>query len=339
MNTLHKAFFSIFMILWGILMFVNVASISGRTARTFGRLRFWSIIPLWLYGPLVVLNPWWRLGHLDRGRQFLGIWLTIWPLVSAIIATTCKSQGSLGSWNSSQRSRGCFYILCVDWAIILFLIVEVCRDPIPTGSKDWTFGASLGKIMTMFTIILLAGQDVLLFPLAAFPRFISVPVIVLRRCFLPIQHKPVKRWPHEINQLLSQKPPGGERSLAIMLQNDDIAERVASHLHYDDMVNLSLTSKLMRTTIFYPSMDPDSRRDRIESLCVASCIKGKKSECWSCERVICDSPETTNTIVPDKRSFFALLRCLYNVLPDFRSWRCSSLQCEMEHARSRDAAY
>lgn len=71
MDTLHKAFFSIFMITWGILMLVNVASICGRTARTFGRLRFWSIIPLWLYGPLVVLNPWWRLGHLDRGRQFL----------------------------------------------------------------------------------------------------------------------------------------------------------------------------------------------------------------------------------------------------------------------------
>ncbi|SCV58661.1 uncharacterized protein FFB14_15770 [Fusarium fujikuroi] len=289
MDTLHKAFFSIFMITWGILMIVNVASICGRTARTFGRLRFWSLIPLWLYGPLVVLNPWWRLGHLDRGRQFLGIWLTLWPLISAIIATTCKSQGSLGSWNSSQRSRGCFYILCVDWAIILFLIVEVCRNPIPTGSKDWTFGASLGKIMTMFTIILLASQDVLLFPLAAFPRFISVPAIVLRRRFLPTQHKQVKRWPYDINRLLSQKSPGREKSLATMLQNDDIAERVASYLHYDDVVNLSLTSKLMRTTVFYPSMDPDSRRDRIESLCVASCLKGNKSECWSCERVICNT--------------------------------------------------
>ncbi|KLP03778.1 uncharacterized protein Y057_1613 [Fusarium fujikuroi] len=289
MDTLHKAFFSIFMIAWGILMIVNVASICGRTARTFGRLRFWSLIPLWLYGPLVVLNPWWRLGHLDRGRQFLGIWLTLWPLISAIIATTCKSQGSLGSWNSSQRSRGCFYILCVDWAIILFLIVDVCRNPIPTGSKDWTFGASLGKIMTMFTIILLASQDVLLFPLAAFPRFISVPAIVLRRRFLPTQHKQVKRWPYDINRLLSQKSPGREKSLATMLQNDDIAERVASYLHYDDVVNLSLTSKLMRTTVFYPSMDPDSRRDRIESLCVASCLKGNKSECWSCERVICNT--------------------------------------------------
>ncbi|KAH7168096.1 hypothetical protein DER46DRAFT_307865 [Fusarium sp. MPI-SDFR-AT-0072] len=207
----------------------------------------------------------------------------------------------MGAWDSSQRSRGCFYILCVDWAIILFSIVEVCRNPIPTGSKDWTFGASLGKIMTMFTIILLAGQDVLLFPIAAFPRFISVPAIVLRRCFLPIQHKPVKRWPHEINRLLSQKPPGRERSLAIMLQNEDIAERVASHLHYDDMVNLSLTSKLMRTTIFYPSMDPNSRRDRIESLCVASCLKGKKSECWSCERVICDTCKTPKQRIRSSR--------------------------------------
>ncbi|EXK27827.1 hypothetical protein FOMG_15675 [Fusarium oxysporum f. sp. melonis 26406] len=286
MDTLHKAFFSIFMITWGILMIVNIASICGRTARTFGRLRFWSFIPLWLYGPLVVLNPWWRLGHLDRGHQFLGIWLTLWPILSSMIAASHESRGS---WDSSQRSRGCFYILCVDWAIILFSIVEVCRNPIPTGSKDWTFGASLGKIMTMFTIVLLAGQDVLLFPIAAFPRFISIPAIVLRRRFLPIQYKPVKRWPHDINRLSSQKPPGQERSLAIMLQSDNIVERLASHLHYDDLVNLSFTSKLMRTGIFYPSMDPTSRHDRIESLCIASCLRGKKSECWSCERVICDA--------------------------------------------------
>lgn len=136
--------------------------------------------------------------------------------------------------------------------------------------------------------VLLAGQDVLLFPIAAFPRFISIPAIVLRRRFLPIQYKPVKRWPHDINRLSSQKPPGQERSLAIMLQSDNIVERLASHLHYDDLVNLSFTSKLMRTGIFYPSMDPTSRHDRIESLCIASCLRGKKSECWSCERVICD---------------------------------------------------
>jgi hypothetical protein len=71
MDTLHEAFFSIFMIVWGYLMIYNVGSILRKSAARFSLLRFWSLIPLSLYGPLVVLNPWWRLGHLDRGRQFL----------------------------------------------------------------------------------------------------------------------------------------------------------------------------------------------------------------------------------------------------------------------------
>jgi hypothetical protein len=70
MDTLHEAFFSIFMIVWGYLMIAILVVTLRKSAARFGQLRFWSLIPLWLYGPLVVLNPWWRLGHLDRGRQF-----------------------------------------------------------------------------------------------------------------------------------------------------------------------------------------------------------------------------------------------------------------------------
>jgi hypothetical protein len=71
MDTFHKAFFSIFMILWFFLMIPNIKYVCHKSAEGFGQIRFWSILPLALYGPLVVLNPWWRLGHLDRGHQFL----------------------------------------------------------------------------------------------------------------------------------------------------------------------------------------------------------------------------------------------------------------------------
>ncbi|WZH40941.1 uncharacterized protein QYS62_001881 [Fusarium acuminatum] len=302
MDTFHEAFFIIFVILWFFLMIPSISSICNKSAEGFTKIRFWTILPLAIYGPLVVLNPWWRLGHLDRGRQFLGIWLVLWPIVSSIIATTCKADGSMGKWDSCQRSRGPFYILCVDIAIILFSIVENCRHPIPTGTSNWTFGAGLGKIMSIFVIILLAFQDILLFPIAAFPRFISIPAIIIRRFFLPVQSKPApKRWPYNAAQLLSQKPTGRERSLALLLQDDRIIERVARHLHYDDLVNLSLASKLTRTAVFYPSMDPSSRRDRIESLCVASCLDGQKSECWSCERVICDDCKSEKRTIQSSR--------------------------------------
>ncbi|CAJ0549788.1 Ff.00g034010.m01.CDS01 [Fusarium sp. VM40] len=156
--------------------------------------------------------------------------------------------------------------------------------------------------MSIFFIILLAFQDVLLFPIAAFPRFISIPAIIIRRFFLPVQSKKApKRWPYNVAQLLSQKPTGREKSLALVLQDDDIVERVARHLHYDDLVNLSLASKLTRTAVFYPSMDSSSRRDRIESLCVASCLDGQKSECWSCERVICDDCKSEKRTIRSSR--------------------------------------
>jgi hypothetical protein len=62
----------------------------------------------------------------------------------------------MGKWDSCQRSRGPFYILCVDIAIILFSIVENCRHPIPTGTSNWTFGAGLGKIMSIFVMQVIA---------------------------------------------------------------------------------------------------------------------------------------------------------------------------------------
>jgi hypothetical protein len=73
-----------------------------------------------------------------------------------------------------------------------------------------------------------------------------------------------------------------------MVRHDNIVGLLASHLHYDDIINLSLTSKLMRTSMFYPTLEDSHRRNRAELLCVSSCIDGLKNECWGCDRVICD---------------------------------------------------
>ncbi|CAG1967708.1 unnamed protein product [Fusarium graminearum] len=302
MDTLHQACFSIFIIVWAYLTICNLVVLFRKSAVRFSLLRFWSIIPLGLYGPLVVLYPWWRLGHLDRGRQFLGIWLVLWPIVSSIIASQSKTRGSMGEWHSCQRSRGPFYILCVDWAIIFFIIVESCRYPIPTGTKDWTFGGGLGKVMGVFVILLLALQDVLLFPIAAFPRYVTAPAVIICRSFLPAKTKPrVTKWPFLFEDLLSKTRNHDEKLLAAVLRDDSIIERVARHLHYDDIVNLSLTSKLMRTAIFHPSTETSHRQSRVESLCVSSCVDGQKSECWSCDRVICaECTDQRSDIIPSR---------------------------------------
>jgi hypothetical protein len=195
----------------------------------------------------------------------------------------------MGEWHSCQRSRGPFYILCVDLAIMFFLIVESCRYPIPTGTKDWTFGGGLGKIMGIFVIILLASQDALIFPIAAFPRYVSAPAIIICRFFQPAKNKPrVAKWAFHFEELLLQARNDKVKALATMVRHDNIVGLLASHLHYDDIINLSLTSKLMRTSMFYPTLEDSHRRNRAELLCVSSCIDGLKNECWGCDRVICD---------------------------------------------------
>ncbi|SCB65765.1 unnamed protein product [Fusarium graminearum] len=156
--------------------------------------------------------------------------------------------------------------------------------------------------MGVFVILLLALQDVLLFPIAAFPRYVTAPAVIICRSFLPAKTKPrVTKWPFLFEDLLSKTRNHDEKLLAAVLRDDSIIERVARHLHYDDIVNLSLTSKLMRTAIFHPSIETSHRQSRVESLCVSSCVDGQKSECWGCDRVICaECTDQRSDIIPSR---------------------------------------
>ncbi|KAF4471910.1 hypothetical protein FALBO_1171 [Fusarium albosuccineum] len=309
MDTFTKAFFSIFMIVWGILSFSAYIHLRRKTAVKFGVLRFWSVVPLALYGPIVVLFPWYYFGpgHLHPGYKFLvrillaklvivtpltsrqGIWLPIWPLVSSFIANQCKKNGSMDDWSSSQRSRGPFYILIVDLALIATLMMDACRYPMGSARSAWTFDSDLGKLMRIFVILLFASRDAMLVPIASFPRTIGVPaVLVTRFIFSGRFSRAERRQPDDLESLLADVAGRRRNTLAVLVKDDRIAQGIASNLHYGDLVNLSLASKLTRRALFDPSPDPSSRQDRIESLCVSSCVNGKKSECWACERVICE---------------------------------------------------
>ncbi|KAM5353713.1 hypothetical protein ACJ41O_000363 [Fusarium nematophilum] len=246
MDPFTQAFFSIFMIVSGLLLIAAWLSLLLRTSGRFGTIRFWTVIPLAIYGPLVVLYPWWgydRSGRINPGYAFLGIWLAIWPLISAYIARRCKRRGSMDTWETCQRSRGPFFIVCVDMALFLFSIVDACRHPIPLRDPVWVLGRDLGKIMRM------------------------------------------------------------------IVMDDQIVDRIATNLHYSDLVSLSLASKLMRTALFYPGPDSASNNLRIESLCEASCLKGKKTECWGCERVTCEECETFKTGIQSSRVNDHFINC------------------------------
>ena len=60
-----------------------------------------------------------------------------------------------------------------------------------------------------------------------------------------------------------------------------VLDSVTTGLHYDDIVNLGLVSKTIRNALGANSP---------ETLRIASCVNGTKSECWSCRKQTCRVP-------------------------------------------------
>lgn len=76
-------------------------------------------------------------------------------------------------------------------------------------------------------------------------------------------------------------------SLVAMFREDAIATSLANHLHFDDVANVSRTSRTMRGAVFHPS--PEHGEQRFDMICESTCMGGaEKSECWACARLICD---------------------------------------------------
>ena len=57
-----------------------------------------------------------------------------------------------------------------------------------------------------------------------------------------------------------------------------VLDSITTGLHFDDVVNLGLVSKAIRNAVCANSR---------ETLRIASCVNGTKSECWSCRKQIC----------------------------------------------------
>ena len=65
-------------------------------------------------------------------------------------------------WETALQSRGAFYILCADTAILASLITDACRFPIRGGNISWTMKRDLGKVMRIvmmcvFDLIILSN--------------------------------------------------------------------------------------------------------------------------------------------------------------------------------------
>lgn len=87
-----------------------------------------------------------------------------------------------------------------------------------------------------------------------------------------------------------------KKSLASLFRNDKIAAGIASHVHYSDLVNVSLSSKRMRGAVFHSG----GAEHRSELLAERSCEEDK-GECWACAVVICS---VCDFLPSSWRSFF-----------------------------------
>ena len=83
----------------------------------------------------------------------------------------------------------------------------------------------------------------------------------------------------------------------------DILALLATHVHYTDLINLSLTTRAFRATIF-PADEP-ARRERLR---VYACAAGAKAPCWGCGAPTCGDCGSARAF-PDTRTAAHLARC------------------------------
>lgn len=102
---------------------------------------------------------------------------------------------------------------------------------------------------------------------------------------------------YDLEQLMPAKLLSESPRLHEVFADDTIAEKIARHLHFVDITNLSRASKAVRQSIRGDKRMPNEKR--LQLFCEASCIGGEKSECWACARMICKvSPMCSIRLVP-----------------------------------------
>jgi hypothetical protein len=75
--------------------------------------------------------------------------------------------------------------------------------------------------------------------------------------------------------------------LASLLDDDNVVARLAQFVHFEDMVNLSRTSKAIRASTLQLLGDRRQRADRLDLMMESVCIPGDKRPCWACQKMVC----------------------------------------------------
>ncbi|KAI1749999.1 hypothetical protein F4782DRAFT_510982, partial [Xylaria castorea] len=130
---------------------------------------------------------------------------------------------------------------------------------------------------------------------------------------------------------------GKEKGLHFILSEETISRQIASHLHYADIVNLSLASRGVREVVF-PRQDAskvDNRGPRYYS-----CWGNEKYDCWACGIQICHVCSKSTRCAKSTVSFHISLcaatcsSCYYRTISRGSSMR---QPCQCSDGRTNDS--
>ncbi|KAK3387874.1 hypothetical protein B0H63DRAFT_471065 [Podospora didyma] len=276
-------------------------------------------------------------------KGIVGILAVAWSIAVAYIVRKHLSRHQVSTYyktKTKKASRGYFYLFLVDVAIIACLAVSVaygrtslppdllgCDDlPLPSARLFFRIGRALGEegedaspgtcrrvlATQMMTIILMA---VMVVQSALFLPFMNLPVSLRAGLFFAVRLLRTlfcldrnKNHYKDIEMGRDMDKKDEKKSLASVFRESDIAANISSHLHYSDVVNVSLSSKKVRSAVL-AGPEKDRHSDRIELLAESSCEGMGKSQCWGCARVICLGCKVLKENVKDTRTMQHMTDC------------------------------
>lgn len=130
-------------------------------------------------------------------------------------------------------------------------------------------------------------QALLLMQFASLPGLCRVTVIFIIDTMRVILCLNKTKHRHHSIEERDTPPDEQKKTLASLFRSDGVAAQLVGHLHYQDVINASLTSKATRNAVF--SLSKKGSGERAELLAVNACDAGQKEQCWACATLVCQA--------------------------------------------------
>ncbi|KAK0391489.1 hypothetical protein NLU13_0990 [Sarocladium strictum] len=228
-----------------------------------------------------------------RSRFFFYVVLTELIFTGALVVATALSYGHVPVGYAGCRKKR---LVGTDVAFISDLTYE--------PAKEVCVRVVTTQILGIMSAILAVFQACMFIPFIAYPRIVRYLLYILfHRAPLTPRDQVLREKQSEAYRLEDMTPQtrlSEIPQLHEILMDDAMAEKIARHLHFVDITNLSRTSRSVRQSVYGGKKHPSAKR--LQLFCEASCVRGQKSECWACARMTCKSCQQLRCNIPEPRT-------------------------------------